>query len=118
MTNTTATISTMVSNTESVSNRFGATFDMGSTLTGINTGIQAFYGTILALSLLGIIGAIILTCCTVVKARHIIYCTCTFLLMLGLVSFILLIAFGILYPNVAQICSYVDRKLATGAGTT
>ena len=118
MTNTTATLSTIISSAENVINKFGPTFDMGTTLTGINTGIQAFYGTILALGLLGIIGAIVLACCTVVKARHIIYCTCTFLLLLGLVSFILLIAFGIVYPNVAQICSYVDRKLATGSGTT
>ena len=69
---------------------------------------------ILALALLGAIGAFIIACCTVVKARHIIYCTCTFLLILGIISFVLLIFMSILLPNVAQICRYVDDKFSTG----
>ena len=71
----------------------------------------------LALAILGGIGAIIITCCSVVRARHLIYCTCTFLFLLGVISFALLIATAILLPNIAQVCKYVDNKLSTGAGT-
>lgn len=90
---------------------------IGEVFTGANTGFKLFYGFVLAIAILGGIGAVIIAFCTVVKARLLIYCACTFLLLLGVVSFILLMAFGILLPNVAQICSYVDSKLSTGQGT-
>ena len=38
-------------------------------------------------------------------------------MMLGFVSFILLMAMAVLMPNLAQICGYMDKKLSTGSST-
>lgn len=98
-------------------NAYGPIFDNGADITWVNTGLKIFYGLILGLAILGGIGAIVIACCSVVKARHVVYCTCTFLMMLGLISFILLMAMAVLMPNLAQICGYMDKKLSTGAST-
>ncbi len=62
------------------------------------------------------IAAIILTCCTVVKIRLMIYFTCGFLVFFGMICFALMIFFSMAQPVVTQVCSYSDRSLSTGAG--
>ena len=91
-------------------------FDDSANLDAGNTGIKILYGFILALSLLGLLASIILTCCTVVRVRLVIYCTCSFLLFFGIITFVLLIVLGIMIPDVAQFCAYADDKLTTEAG--
>ena len=80
-------------------------------------GLQAYYGTYFALSLLGTIAAVVLACCTVVRVRLVIYFTCSFMYFLGPVSFVLLIFMSAAGPNVSQMCGYIDRQLLTGADT-
>lgn len=75
------------------------------------------YGLVLGLALLGLISAIVITCCTVVRIRMIIYFTCSFLIFMAIITFSMLIAFGIFLPNISQACAYVDDKLSTEAGT-
>ena len=76
------------------------------------------YGFILALALLGLLSAIIITCCSVVRLRLIIYCTCSSLLLFAFATFGLTIALGVMVPNYAQFCAYADEKLSTASGRT
>lgn len=85
---------------------------MTSQLTSINAALTVFYALILTLSIIGAIGALVLTCCSIVKARHIIYCTCASLLLLGIVSFVLLLVMAVMLPSIAQMCAYADTQLA------
>lgn len=75
--------------------------------------IKLIYGIILGLSLVGMISAIILTCCTVVRIRFIIYMTCSGLIFMGIITFAMLIFVGGLLPNVGQSCAYIDGKLSS-----
>jgi hypothetical protein len=79
--------------------------------------LKAFYGLFFGLALVGALGATILACFSVVKVRMIMYFACVFLFIIGFVSFALLIALAAIAPNLSQICSYMDSKLTTGAGT-
>ena len=92
------------------------TYDDPDTYTSYNYGIKILYGMILALALLGLISAIILTCFTVVRVRLVIYCSCAMLYFIGVITFALIISLGFLIPNVSQLCSYADEKLTTSAG--
>lgn len=68
------------------------------------------------MALLGLISAIVITCCTVVRIRMIIYFTCSFLIFMGVITFCMLIVFAIFLPNVSQACAYIDKKMETSAG--
>ena len=91
-------------------------FDKASDITGINYGIKILYGLILALGLLGLVSAVLIACCSVVRVRLVLYCSCSFLLFLGMATFALLICLGIMVPNYAQFCKYADELLSTPAG--
>lgn len=79
--------------------------------------IKSMYGAFFGIALLGLLAAIIMACCSVVKVRLIMYFACTFMLVLALFSFFFLITLAALNPNISQICGYLDTKLATGTGT-
>lgn len=79
--------------------------------------LKAFYGAFFGLALLGLLAAIILACCSVVKVRLIMYFACSFLFFLTFISLILTIIMAAAAPNLGQVCSYVDAQLSTGAGT-
>mgnify|MGYP000707647305 CR=1 FL=1 len=80
--------------------------------------LKLFYGLFFGLSILGFLGAIVLACFSVVKVRLIMYFACAFLFFFGIISFVLMILLAAIAPNLAQVCSYMDTKLATGAGTS
>jgi len=75
------------------------------------------YGTIFALSLLGLVGAILLACFTVVRSRLIIYFTCGGLVFLNIITFAMLIGFAYIHPNLSQTCAYMDVQLTSGSTT-
>ena len=79
--------------------------------TSANYIIKILYGLILALALLGLISAIVITCCSVVRLRLVIYCTCSLLLLLGAITLVLTIVLGVMVPNYSQFCAYADKKL-------
>lgn len=90
---------------------------MPDILNNVNIGFKALYGVIIGLSALGLLATIVLACCTVVRARMIIYFTCSFLIFMGVITFAITIGLAYIMPNLAQICAYADRKLATSEGT-
>jgi hypothetical protein len=79
--------------------------------------LKIFYGAFFALALLGLLAAVILACCSVVKVRLIMYFACSFLFFLTFVALPLTIVLAVAAPSLGQVCAYVDTKLATGAGT-
>jgi hypothetical protein len=80
-------------------------------------GFQFIYGAIFALSLLGLIGAILIACFTVVRSRLIIYFTCGGLIVFNLITFLMLIVFAYIHPNLSQTCAYMDVQLTSGSTT-
>lgn len=46
----------------------------------------------------------------------VLYFTCSFLVFMAMITFSMLIVFGIFLPNVGQACAYIDRQLTTEAG--
>jgi hypothetical protein len=79
--------------------------------------LKAFYGCFFGLALLGTLAAILLAFFSVVRIRLIMYFTCGIMYFLSLLSFVLLIFLALLGPNLSQVCSYMETKFATGAGT-
>lgn len=70
----------------------------------------------LAFAVLGLIAAFVLTCCTVVRVRMVLYFTCGILMFMAVITFCMLIVFGAFLPNVSQACGLVDRRMANGYG--
>jgi len=70
-----------------------------------------FYGLVFGFALLGLLGSILLTFCTVVRTRLIMYFTCGFLTTLGFFGFGFLCFLGFMQPQMGQICAYADRKI-------
>lgn len=90
---------------------------MPEILNNVNIGFKTLYGVIITLAALGLLAAIIMAFCTVVRARMVIYFTCSFLIFIGVITFAITIALAYIMPNLAQICAYVDTKLSTSQGT-
>lgn len=64
----------------------------------VTTVITAFFGVIVGLSILGILGAILMTFCDKYKCRYLIYFSCTIMFIIGIVTFIVAILFSLLVP--------------------
>ena len=92
-------------------------FDNPDLFNGMNIGFKMFYGVITAFAALGALAALLMAGCAVVRARMLVYCTCAFLMLMGVVSFVLAIAATYALPIMSQICAYGDRQLATPEGT-
>jgi hypothetical protein len=76
-------------------------------------GLAALYGLILSLSILMLLCAVMLACCSVVRLRLIIYPVCALLVILGVISFIILIAISIILPINYLTCSYLDLQISS-----
>lgn len=92
-------------------------FDNADLINGINLGFKLVYGVVVGLAALGIIAAILMAACTVVRARMLIYCTCGFLMAMAVITLALTIAATYGLVTMSQICAYADRQLATPDGT-
>lgn len=79
--------------------------------------LSVFYGMIFGFAILGLVGSILITFCTVIRTRLIMYFTCGFLTVFGLVGFIFLIFLGFVHPQASQVCAYADKRLTSGTQT-
>ena len=64
----------------------------------VTTVMTAFFGVVVGLSILGILGAIMMTFCDKYKCRYLIYFSCTLLTIIGIVCFLLATVFSALVP--------------------
>jgi len=79
--------------------------------------LTAYYALVFAFALLGLVANVLLAFCTVVRTRLIMYFTCPFLALFVLVGFVFLIGLAFMQPQMAQMCSYADKRLVSGIET-
>ena len=78
--------------------------------------LQAFYGYLIGFSFLAMIGALLTTCCNKYGCRHLMYFSCIFLLLGGLLAFIIAVMMSITVPLYTWTCSWLDVTVGTSAG--
>ena len=83
-----------------------------------NIGLQAFYGVFIGFSFFALLGVLLTACCDKYGCRHLMYFSCVFLFIAGLVGFLIVTIISILLPPVTWGCSYFDTTLASEAGFT
>lgn len=79
--------------------------------------MNLIYGLILGLAIICLLGAILLTFCTVVRVRLLIYGTCSGLVFLGILCFAIFICIAYMMPNLGNICNYVNNRIQNGVTT-
>ncbi len=78
--------------------------DFGQYLTIVTSVITAFFGVIVGLSVLVILGALLMTFCEKYKCRYLIYFSCIFLFLIGIVGFLLSTLLSAIVPVVYFTC--------------
>ena len=96
---------------------------LGTSLTSMDTagdngniGLQAFYGVFIAFSFFALLGVLLTACCDKYGCRHLMYFSCFFLFIAGLVGFLVVTVLSIALPVVTWGCSYLDTTLASETG--
>jgi len=79
-------------------------------------GMQIFYGIMIAFSFFALIGALLTACCNKYGCRHLMYFSCIFLFLIGLIGFLVSVLFSILVPILTWTCSYMDIAMADQTG--
>jgi hypothetical protein len=77
--------------------------------------IYIFYGVLIGFSLFGIIGALLTACCDKFGCRHLMYFSCIFLFIFGIIGFMIAVIFSIMAPIMAWSCDYIDFTLQSQA---
>jgi hypothetical protein len=83
-----------------------------------NMGLQAFYGVLIGFSFFTLLGTLLTVCCDKYKCRYLMYFSCIFLFLTGLLSFLLSSLFSMFIPPMTWGCSYLDVALKDKAGFT
>ena len=73
----------------------------------MTTAVTALFGVIIGFSVLGIVGALITTFCNKFKCRYLIYFTCLFLFLIGIVLFLLSTLFAVITPILFYTCEFL-----------
>ena len=73
-------------------------------MTLVTTIITAFFGVVVGLSVLVILGALLMTFCEKYKCRYLIYFACIFLVLIGIVGFLLSTLLSAIVPAVYFSC--------------
>ena len=105
-----SSISSVDSNLESPLKNFETAGDNG------NLGLQAFYGVFIGFSFFALLGVLLTVCCDKYGCRHLMYFSCVFLFIVGLVGFILVSFISVAIPVITWGCSYLDVTLASETG--
>ena len=93
---------------------FGSTLaTLDDVLAIITTAVTALFGVLIGLTVLGIIGAIIMTFCNKFGCRYLIYFTCVILFIIGIVLFLVSIIFAILTPTLYYGCDFLTYSIAS-----
>jgi hypothetical protein len=81
-----------------------------------NMGMQAFYGFLIGFSFFALLGTILMACCDKPGCRHLIYFSCIFLFIGGLLAFFISVLFSIMVPFFTWTCSYLDVAVGSSTG--
>lgn len=83
-----------------------------------NMGLQAFYGVLIGFSFFALLGTLLTVCCDKYKCRYLMYFSCIFLFIAGLLSFLLSSFFSMFIPPITWGCSFLDVALSSKSGFT
>ena len=81
-----------------------------------NMGLQAFYGVFIGFGFFALLGALLTVCCDKYGCRHLMYFSCVFLFIAGLVGFLLVTLISVVIPAATWGCSFMDVTLGSSAG--
>ena len=81
-----------------------------------NVGMQGFYGFLIGFSFFSLLGVLLMACCDKTGCRHLVYLSCIFLFLGGLLTFIIAVMFSIMVPFFTWTCSYLDVAVSSPAG--
>lgn len=82
--------------------------------------ITAVFGVLIGFSVFGILGALMMTFCEKTSCRYLVYFTCAFLFLLGIIAFLLAVLFSIFTPVLYYGCDFLQFSVESGdnfAGT-
>lgn len=77
--------------------------------------LTAFFGVIVGLGILGILGAILMAFCDKYKCRYLIYFSCCILFLIGIVGFLIAIILSIVVPAIFWSCAFISFSLESPA---
>ena len=66
-------------------------------------------------SILGLVGAFIMTFCSKPACRHLIYVSCVFLFLFAIIGFLLSTIFSLIVPSLFFTCGFLDYALESPA---
>jgi hypothetical protein len=111
------TVNGLVSDIEGMDSSFGGMiglFSMPATFG--NMGMQGFYGFLIAFSFFALLGALLTACCNKPGCRYLMYFSCIFLFLAGLLSLLISVIFSLLVPTFTWTCAYLDVTTADVTG--
>ena len=77
------------------------------------TVLTAFFGAIVGLGILAILGAILMAFCDKYKCRYLIYFSCCFLFLIGIIGFLIAIVLSIVVPAIYWACVFTTFTLSS-----
>ena len=81
-------------------------------------GLQAFYGVFIGFGFFALLGALLTACCDKYGCRYLMYFSCVFLFIVGLIGFLIATIISLIIPATTWGCSFLDVTLASDAGFT
>lgn len=119
MANIQSNITTIVNSIQDVDKMVGSPLKLVKTAgDNGNMGLQAFYGVMIGFSFFTLLGALLTACCDKYKCRYLMYFSCIFLFLAGLIGFLLSTIFSAIIPPMTWGCSFIEVSLGTQAGFT
>lgn len=119
MANIQSNISTIVNSIQDVDKMVGSPLKLVKTAgDNGNMGLMAFYGVMIGFSFFTLLGALLTACCDKYKCRYLMYFSCIFLFLAGLIGFLLSTIFSAIIPPMTWGCSFIEVSLGTQAGFT
>ena len=119
LTNIQGNISTISNSITSVDNSMNSPLKLvHSAGTSGNMGLQAFYGVLIGFSFFALLGALLTACCDKYKCRYLMYFSCIFLFLAGLIGFLLSTIFSAILPPMTWGCSFIETTVGSSSGFT
>ena len=83
-----------------------------------NMGLQAFYGVFIGFGFFALLGTLLTVCCDKYGCRYLMYFSCIFLFIVGLIGFLISSILSFVVPVTTWGCSYLDVTLGSESGFT
>lgn len=78
-------------------------------------GIQVFYGVIIGFCVLTLLGVLLMTFCDKYRCRHLMYFSCIFLFLIGMIGFLISGLFSVFVPVLYLGCDFLTTSFSSSA---